>query len=159
MLPTISCDLADVESAEFRIEVDRLVDLNYAESGPHKIGLGLKMDWGAMERAQGLGSMYVVGCWMTDGQPQHLVGYAVVWMARHPTYCGQTVAQCSSLFVDSEARGSGAGLSLIRKMTEEARERGADVFLMGCPLFGQAESLFRALGWSPVETLFAKVLT
>lgn len=158
MQPTISCDLADVEDAEFRIEVDRLVAMNYAETGPQKIGLNLKMDWGSMERAQGLGAMYVVGCWRSDPRPQHLVGYAVVWLARHPTYCGQTVAQCSSLFVESDARGSGAGLSLIRKMTDEARERGADVFLMGCPLSGQSETLFRALGWSPVETLFAKVL-
>jgi len=149
-----SYELADVLDAEFRIAVDALSALNYAETGPTAQGLMLKMDWEALERAQSLGAMFVV----VARTPQDVVGYAVVWLARHPTYCGQTVAQCSALFVESEARRSGAGLSLIRKMTEEAKERGAELFLMGCPRGGRADSLFSSLGWEAVETLYAKTL-
>lgn len=154
MRQQISCEVADVADPAFQAEVDRLVKLNYGETGPAKLTLELGMNWEAMIHAQQGGFMYVVAA----RQPQHLVGYAVVWLASHPTYCGQTVAQCSALFVESEARRSGAGLALIRKMTREAKQRDADVFLMGCPLNGDAETLFRSLRWEPVETLFAKVL-
>ncbi len=149
-----SCEVADVLDAEFRIAVDALSCLNYAETGPSAQGLILKVDWDALERAQAAGVLFVVAV----RTPQDVVGYAVVWLARHPTYCGQTVAQCSSLFVESEARRLGAGLSLIRKMTEEAKERGAEVFLMGCPRGGRADRVFQSLGWEPVETLYAKSL-
>jgi len=154
MQPQISCDLADVDDEGFRASVQTLIAKNYAETGHGHLNLRLHMDWDTLSMGQAKGCMYVVAARV----PQDVVGYAVVWIGRHPTYSGQTVAQCSALFVESEARSKGAGLALVRKMLDEAKVRDAEVFLMACPIGSRADHLFDRLGWEAIETMYAHPL-
>lgn len=89
-----------------------------------------------------------------DGE---LVGFVAILAPTLPHY-GITVAVAESLFVGKAFRKTGAGLALIRRAEQEARELGSPAILFSSPSGGRLATLLPRIGYRETNRAFMKEL-
>ena len=84
-----------------------------------------------------------------------MVGFAVLMLNDHPHY-SKTVGICDAIFVKREHRQGPAGLKLIRKVQEVAKEKGVLGVYYTAPANSRLSKLFARLFKETDRTYWAK---
>lgn len=122
--------------------------IEYAkESGNDDLGLALPSTelYKALEAA---GRCFFIGAFEGCG----MVGFAVLMLNDHPHY-SKTVGICDAIFVKYEHRQGPAGLKLIRKVQEVAKEHGAVGVYFSAPEGSRLSKLFARL-FTPTDRVY-----
>lgn len=86
-----------------------------------------------------------------------IVGYAAFIVGAHSQYRATIYATADVIFIDRDARGTLAGLDLIRFCEKALADEGVDIVLHGEPKGGtRLGKLFRFLGYTPKEVVWSK---
>lgn len=114
--------------------------IEYAkESGNDDLGLALPST-DLYKALEAIGRCFCIGAF--DGCD--MVGFAVLMLNDHPHY-SKTVGICDEIFVKREHRKGLAGLSLIRKVQEVAKEKGVPGVYFSAPADSRLSKLFARL--------------
>jgi GNAT superfamily N-acetyltransferase len=141
------CTVAEILQAP---NIERITEEYAAESAikglPHPIA---KMEmYYALETA---GALYVIGAFV-DGRP---IGFISVLSTIMPHY-SVCLSVSESFFVLKCARGSGAGLKLLRAAEARAREVGSPGLLVSAPHGGALAEVLPHVGYRPSNAVFFK---
>lgn len=132
-------------------EFGHIVEAYAAESGNPDLGEATPVleFYERMEQAE---SLRFVAAF--DGDK--IIGVVVVVATLYPHF-GKKVASCESLWLDKAYRDGYAGLKLIRKAQEVAREMGAVGIYFGARTGSRLARLYERI-FTPMNTLFWKKL-
>ncbi len=111
--------------------------------------------WHAYRLLQVAGRLFSFAAFIHD----ELVGFIFVVAADLPHYGTTTSAVSESFFVARAHRKTGAGLRLLRRAEEMAREIGAPGLLVTAPFEGDLFRVLPRIGYTEVSRAFFKKVT
>lgn len=124
--------------------------IEYAkESGNADLGLALP-NADLYKSLEAVGRCFCIGAF----EGCDMVGFAVLMLNDHPHY-SKTVGICDAIFVKYEHRQGPAGLKLIRKVQEVAREKGVPGVYFTAPANSRLSKLFARLFKETDRTFWA----
>jgi GNAT superfamily N-acetyltransferase len=95
---------------------------------------------------------------VTMRQNGRLVGYSIMLVAAGLHYKSTLEAQMDIFWIMPEARGRFGGVRLFKAVERELRRRGVKRIYAGSKLHNDSSRLFVALGYTPIEAWFSKML-
>lgn len=101
------------------------------------------------------GALQIYGAFLRKTTGDELVGFVAVLAPVLPHY-GVTVAVAESLFVAAAYRKTGAGLRLIRRAEQHARDVGSPGLLVSAPSKGRLATLLPRLKYRETNQVFFK---
>lgn len=135
-------------------EVKPLLQRHWEELALDKEEVPLDPDWPRYARLEASGQLSVV----TVRENGRLVGYS--WMVIGPSlhYRSTLEAVMDIFWLAPEVRGRMGGRRLFRAVERELRRRGVKRVYAGSKLHKDSSALFIALGYTPIERWFSKLL-
>jgi L-amino acid N-acyltransferase YncA len=91
-----------------------------------------------------------------DGEK--LIGYFIMCVRTHPHYRTTLCAFLDSYFIHADCRDPWTGIGLFEAMEQAMRSLGVKKMIAGMKLHKDVSVLFDRLGWTPIETTFAKYI-
>lgn len=144
----LSCTFAELEAAP---EFPALV----AEYGDECAMAGLPPPLYDPVKYRQLCSMGVLNTFAADIDG-HLIGFILVVVTTLGHYANVSVAVSESYFVGKAHRMSGAGVKLLRRGEELARERGCPGLLVSAPSGGSLAEVLPRVGYTETNRVFFK---
>lgn len=111
-------------------------------------------DWERYDRLDKLGHLSIV----TLREKGIIVGYCVTHVMPELHYKTTLTATMDILWIAPEYRENMGSLRLMREVHKELKRRGVKRVYMGSKLHKDISKLFRALGYTPMELWFSKML-
>lgn len=136
-------------------EAKPLLQRHWEELALNKESVPLDPDWRRYAALEAQGQLSVV----TVRANGKLVGYS--WMVVQPGlhYRGCLEARMDIFWLAPEHRGRMGGVRLFRAHEKELRRRGVQRVYTGSKLHKDSSRLFLALGYTPIEQWFSKMLS
>lgn len=132
-------------------EFEQIVREYSEESGNPDLGCGCPaLDF--YERMEGSGALRCAAAYEGD----RIIGFVIVVTTLYPHF-GKLVGTVESIWLSREHRAGGAGIRLIRKAQDMAREMGAVGIYFGARSGSRLAQLYGRL-FTPMNTLFWKKL-
>lgn len=144
------------EYSEVRERLKPLMERHWLEIGHDRELIPLDVDHEKYAVLAEAGALALVCAW----DQGRLVGYIAAINGTHLHYASTLFAEIDVFWLDPAYRKGLNGLRLFTELEAELKRRGVKKVL-GQTKLGDKDvsALFKYLGWSPVEILFAKVIT
>lgn len=142
-----------VESfSKVRPEVNELILAHWEEIALNKDTVPLDPDWDTYYKADAGGVLHLV----TARDGEKLVGYSVYIVTTNLHYRSLTVADTDIFYLSPSYRKGMCGVRLIKFSEESLKGRGVNKIITKAKLHNQVGSLLEKIGYTPIETVYAK---
>jgi len=147
--------IVPITAGELREHAPSMLRAHWTEVARKKHLMVLDPDWDRYELLEATGKLFGLAVYHDDT----LVGYSLNIIDRHLHYAGLVVAQNDIVYVDPDFRGTRAFALLNRATEEQAKARGAKLFLMHAKEGSDLEEIMRRRPeYSVQDIIFAKEL-
>nr|DAX28381.1 MAG TPA: acetyltransferase domain containing protein [Caudoviricetes sp.] len=112
----------------------------------------LEPDFQHYQALEDTGNFDITGVFDDDG---NLIGFFTLILSKLPHFKAQLLASTETLFLSKRARKGSAGVKLIMRVQERAKELGASSLLIGTQAGTRGDKLCEALGFVRQNVVWA----
>lgn len=135
-------------------EAKPLLQRHWEEIAHDKELVPLDPDWQRYALMEAMGQLSVV----TVRVGGKMVGYCCMFVAPGMHYRSTLEARMDIFWIAPEYRGRYGGVRLFRAVERELKRRGVKRIYVGSKLVHDSSRLFQAMGYTPVEAWFTKMV-
>lgn len=135
-------------------ELKSLLPLHWEEIALDKDKIKLAPDYERYLALEKAGILHVI----TARCGTELVGYHISFVTPHMHYSNDLMCFTDIFFLKREYRKGLAGLGLFRAIEREMRKLGVKKLVTGCKVHLDLGVIFRRLGWTMTDHLYAKYI-
>lgn len=137
-------------------KLEPLLERHWREIALDQERVPLAVDYARYRQFAASGHLAMIGAWDSG----KLVGYIAAIVSTHLHYASTLFAAIDVFWLDPAYRAGLNGLRLFTELEAELKRRGVVKMIGQTKLAADKDvsKLYEYLGWSPVETLFAKVI-
>ena len=139
-MATATTEIRAITIDEMQAQAGSLTHEHWKEVGEDGVR-ELAIDWQRYRLVEASGMLVALGAFV-DGE---FAGYSIAIRASHGHDMGEELLQGDAIFVGKQHRGTGLGLSLLRRNEAIARETGVDSVLWGGPEDGPLVRLLKRM--------------
>lgn len=156
MQPSVATEITFQQErwADIKDEMAPLTQDHWKEVGLDQKEIPLDLDIDLYDTLEANGILHIT----TAREDHKLIGYFVMCIRTHPHYRTTLCAFLDSYFIDRNARGPWVGVELFEAMEQAMRKLGVKKMIAGMKNHKDVSLIFQRLGWSPIETTFAKYI-
>jgi GNAT superfamily N-acetyltransferase len=140
--------------ADVIAEAKPLLVAHWEEVALFKDRIKLAPDFDKYEQMEKVGGLHICTV-RVDGR---MVGYHVAIVSRHPHYMNDIFSLTDIFFVAPDYRRGQLGLDFFRFIENEMKKLGVSKMMAGTKLHRDLDIMFRRLGWSPTDRMYAKCI-
>ena len=135
-------------------ELERIIPRHWQEIARDQDIIKLDPDWESYHAAERAGQLFMMVC-RVDGD---MVGYHICFVRPHLHYRKSLSAITDIFYILPEYRSGRIGIDLFKESEKALKARGVQKVFLGCKLAHDLTHIFKRLGYSPIEYVFAKLI-